>query len=225
MTLFCYLDIETLPTQSDDTRAKIAATITPPGSMTKADTIAAWEKEKKPAAVEEAIAKTSFNGAHGHVCCIGWAFDDEPASSIIWPLDVDSEAATLHTFKAIIESRTNFPPVIVGHNVAEFDIRFLWQRAMVLGIKMPTWFPRSPRPWDREVFDTMTAFAGARNTVSMDTLCQALGIPGKDDMDGSMVAEAWANGEYQRIADYCKADVERTRAIHRKMMVALGEVA
>lgn len=220
-----YIDIETIPAQSDDARARIATTVKPPAQMKKADTIAAWEQNDKPAAVEEAIAKTSLNGAYGHVCCIGWAFDDEPAQSIIWPLDVETEAATIHTFKTIVESKTNFAPTIVGHNVADFDIRFLWQRAFVLGIRMPAWFPKSPTPWGREVFDTMTAFAGARNTISMDNLCAALGITGKDDMDGSMVAEAWANGEYRRIADYCAADVERTRLIHRKMQIALGEAA
>jgi len=220
-----YLDIETIPAQTDDARSRIASTVKPPAQMKKPETIKAWEQNDKAAAVEEAIAKTSFNGAYGHICCIGWAFDDEPARSIIWPRDVDSEAAAIHTFKTIVEGKTNFPPVIVGHNVAEFDIRFLWQRAMVLGIRMPAWFPRSPKPWDREVFDTMTAFAGVRNTVSMDTLCAAFGIPCKEDMDGSKVAGAWANGEYDRIAAYCRADVERTRSIHRKMLVAFGEAA
>jgi hypothetical protein len=31
-----------------------------------------------------------------------------------------------------------------------------------------------------------------------------------------MVAEAWANGEHDKIRDYCKRDVETVRAIHRK---------
>lgn len=219
-----YLDLETIPAQSAEIKSRIATTVRPPAQMKKADTIAAWEQNDKPAAVDEAIAKTSLNGAYGHVCCIGWAFDDEPAQSVIWPHGVDSETAAIDTFKTTVD-KVNFAPVIAGHNVVEFDIRFLWQRAFVLGIRMPAWFPRSPRPWDRDVFDTMTAFAGARNHISMDNLCAALGIPGKDDMDGSMVAAAWAKGEYERIASYCRADVERTRLIHKKMQIALGEVA
>lgn len=220
-----YLDIETIPVQDVNAILRIAETVKPPGTMKKAETIAAWEATDKPKAVEEAILKTSFNGAYGHVCCIGWAVDDEPVQSVIWPFDVDNEAAALYTFKSIVE-KVNFPPTIVGHNVAEFDIRFLWQRAFVLGIRMPSWFPRDPKPWSREVFDTMTAFAGSRNTISMDALCAALGIAGKDgDMDGSKVADAWANGEYERTAAYCRDDVERTRKIHKRMMIALGEVA
>lgn len=220
-----YIDIETIPAQGDDAKARIAASVKPPGTMKKADTIAAWEKDGKPQAVEEAIAKSGLNGAYGHVCCVGWAFNDDEPQSIIWPMDVESEAATIHMFKSIVSDRINFAPVIVGHNVANFDIRFLWQRAMVLGIRMPAWFPRDPKPWSNEVFDTMAAWAGARDTISMDNLCAALGLPGKGDIDGSMVGELWANGEYERIAAYCRADVKRTREIHRKMQIAFGEAA
>ncbi len=112
---------------------------------------------------------------------------------------------------------------IVGHNVVNFDIRFLWKRAIILGIKMPGWFPRDPKPWDSAVFDTMTAFAGARDTISLDRLCRALGIPGKDDIDGSMISDLYDKGEYETIANYCKADVERTRAVHKRMQIAFGE--
>ena len=94
-----YLDLETIPAQNDDAKSRIASTVRPPAQMKKPETIKAWEQNDKAAAVEEAIAKTSFNGAYGHVCCIGWAFDDEPAQSIVWPHDVDNEAAAIHTFK------------------------------------------------------------------------------------------------------------------------------
>lgn len=220
-----YFDLETIPAQGEDIRAIVASTVKPPAQMKKTDTIAAWEKDGKPQAIADAIAKTSFNGAFGHVCCIGWALDDDPVQSVIWPHDVESEAAAIYTFKSIVSEIVSFAPVIVGHNVVDFDIRFLWQRAFVLGIRMPHWFPRDPKPWGNDIFDTMTAFAGSRNTISMDNLCAALGVPGKDDMDGSKVAEAWAGGQYERIAAYCRADVERTRLIYKKMQIALGEVA
>ena len=44
-----YLDIETIPGQSPELKTEIAATIKPPGSMKKAETIARWEAEEKPA--------------------------------------------------------------------------------------------------------------------------------------------------------------------------------
>jgi predicted PolB exonuclease-like 3'-5' exonuclease len=62
----------------------------------------------------------------------------------------------------------------------------------------------------------MTAWAGARGTISMDNLSEALGMHGKGDFTGADVAEAWANGEHHKIADYCADDVRRTREIWRR---------
>jgi len=223
-----YLDIETLPSRSPEVHAAIAETITPPGNISKPETIAAWHAEKKPALVKEAVARTALDGSAGHVCCIGWAFDSEPARHVmsIDRLDeADVLAAFLDAVSAKMDETRNLIPTIVGHNVIGFDIRFLWQRAIVLGVRMPNWFPRDPKPWDGSVFDTMLAFSGHRGTIGLDRLCRALGIPGKDDLDGSMIAQMWAAGKYSEIADYCRSDVERVRDVHRRMRVAYGEAA
>lgn len=220
---FLYLDIETIPTSDPAIIAEIAGGITPPKTMSKAETIAAWEAETKPGLVKEAVARTSFNGALGSVCVIGWAWDDEPVRSAT--IEKVSEATMLRAWVQLVGADADFgPKIVVGHNVT-FDIRFLWQRAIVLGVQMPSWFPRDPKPWGRDTFDTMTAFAGVKDTISLDKLCKALGIPGKDDFDGSMVADAWAAGEFDKVAAYCRADVERVRLIHRKMKIAFGDMA
>src|SRR5574337_886391 len=113
-------------------------------------------------------------------------------------------------------------PCIVGHNHAGFDLRFIWQRAVILGVKPPIWWPHNARPWDTDVvFDTMVQWAGTGNRISMDNLCAALGLPGKSEgMDGSMVWDAVKDGRISEVADYCKGDVERTRAIYKRMTFA-----
>lgn len=223
---YLYLDIETIPAQTQEAKARVAATVKPPAQMKKADTIAEWEKTQKAAAVEEAISKTSFNAAFGQVCCIGFAFDDGPATSISWPMNADNERLMLSGFfEAAGQIIGNRFPVIVGHYVAGFDLRFIWQRCMVLGVRVPAWLPKDPKPWGENVFDTMTAWAGVKDTISMDNLCAALGIEGKGFVDGSMVGAMFADGKHHEIAEYCRGDVERTRAIHRKMQFAFGEAA
>lgn len=215
---YIYLDIETIPTQSDAVRAEIAATISPPASMKKAETIAKWEEEQKPAAVAEAVAKTSFDGGRGHVCTICWANDDA-AVKTAHARDVQDEFDILTAFFNDIDDKHS--KTIVGHYVGGFDIRFLTQRAIALGVTLPSpmsW-PRNSKPWSDKIFDTMTAWAGDRNTIGLDALCKILGIEGKGGFDGSMVADAWLAGEHGRIADYCAADVERVRAIHRMFTV------
>lgn len=224
---YLYLDIETIPTQAAKVRENIAKNILPPGNISKPETIAAWVKEKKPAAVDEAIAKTALDGALGHICCIGWAFDSNPASSVM--LDTEqSEADIIEEFFDRVDAVQRYhtaPVTIVGHYIIGFDLPFIWQRSICLGIRVPSWLPRQPRPWGDFVFDTMNAWAGYRGSISMDRLCEALGIDGKGEIDGSMIGRLWAEGRYSEISEYCKGDVERTRAIHQRMQVALGEAA
>lgn len=223
---FLYVDIETIPTGDDAVKAHIDANIKPPAQMKKAETIAAWEENEKPNAVAEAIAKTSFDGAYGRVCCIGWAWNDRQASC-----DIEFSSGThdekmglLFFFAAADHLRPRGGDVvIVGHNVLGFDIRMITQRAMVLGVKLPAWWPINPRPWSENVHDTMLMWAGHNGTVSLDRLARALGLEGKGNIDGSMVAGMFERGEYEEIAEYCVQDVERVRAVHRKMLAVIGD--
>ena len=221
-----YLDIETIPSQSPEVHARIAETIKPPATHKKAETIAAWEQNEKPQAIKEAIAKTALDGSVGHICNIGVLSEKG-----YWPYrvqDLEQEASLLrlfaHDLAKLADEAAYFSPTIVGHNVINFDIRFLWQRAIILGVRMPAWFPRDPKPWGNDVFDTMLSW-DPKKFISMDNLALSLGMEGKGDIDGSMIGDLWAAGEFDKIASYCRADVERTRKIHHRMMVAFGEMA
>lgn len=224
---YLYLDIETIPAQSEEAKARIAANVKPPAQMKKAETIATWEKDQKAEAVAEAISKTGLNGAYGHICCIGFAIDDEPVESYIMRgySSVEEGMVIGSFFATVAASIRNRVPMIIGHNVANFDIRFIIQRSIALGIRIPGWFPLNAKPWGNDVFDTQTAWAGVKDTISLDNLCAALGLPGKGDIDGSMVGQMFADGRHDEIATYCRDDVERTRAVHRKMQIAFGEAA
>lgn len=208
-----YLDIETIPCQSEEYRTRVREGIKPPGAIKKPESILQWLEENAETATDEAVAKTSFDPAYGHICCICWAIGDDPVQSLSAPT-VSDEADILRGFFDALPKMGMAK--FIGHYITGFDLRFIMCRAIVLGVKIPSIWPRDPKPWDQSVFDTMVAWAGARGTISQDRLCEALGLPGKGDFDGSMVAAAWANGEYDRIAEYCRSDVETVRAIHRR---------
>ena len=208
-----YLDIETIPCQAPEYRAKVRDKIKPPGNIKKPESIAQWLAENADDAADDAVVKTSFDPAHGHICCIGFAIGDNKPEYY--------EARTLADEKVLLEGfYSNMPEMglvrFIGHNVSGFDLRFILCRSIVLGVPIPSIFPRDIKPWSQKVFDTMIAWAGTRGTIGQDRLCEALGLPGKSDFDGSMVAEAWVNGEYAKIASYCLQDVEIVRAIHRR---------
>jgi hypothetical protein len=210
------LDIETLPATSERVAKRIADKIKPPGTLKKAESIQKWIDEEKESAIQEAIAKTGLNGLYGSVLCIGYKIDDKPADCILG----ESEADTLHEFNLLMQSFKTFdvhPLTVAGHNLVNFDLRFLYQRYCVNGMKKPPHIPFHAKPWDATVFDTMVKWAGAGNFVSLDDLCFAFDLEGKGDMDGSKVAQYYAEGRIAEIARYCKDDVEKTYNVFQRM--------
>lgn len=219
-----YLDIETLPTDREDVREYIAASVTHPGNISKAETIAKWNEESRPAAVEEAVSKTGLDGSFGRVCVIGWAFEDAGVTTALSP---DNEAYVLNAFAGAMSAvplTEHYTTCVVGHNVSSFDLRFLTQRFIVHGIKPPLLIQRAAqaKPWEADkVFDTMVQWAGVGNRISLEKLCLALSIPtSKGDITGATVAAAVAAGRIEAVARYCEGDVEATRAAHRRMTFA-----
>jgi predicted PolB exonuclease-like 3'-5' exonuclease len=230
-----YLDIETVPAldpvviealradlreELDDALAAVKA----PGNYKDEAKIAAFVDDAKAkllaeheAAVQAAYLKTGLDGGAGQICVIGWACDDEEAHSL--DIDALSEGSVLAAF--FDELGDLYRPTnrmrFIGHNHVGFDLPFIWKRARILGIKPPGCLPRNPKPWDDSVFDTMTEWAGVRERISMDKLCRALGIPGKGDISGKDVWPMVQAGRIAEVAEYCRGDVERTRAIYKRM--------
>jgi predicted PolB exonuclease-like 3'-5' exonuclease len=213
-------DIETIPSQIPGLRDELAAAIHPPGNYSKPDTIAKWEVETKPGLIEEAYLSTSFDGGLGQICAIAFALnDDAPTAYAVDDLSTAAERKVLEHFFCAVED-AGAGTVFVGHNLVGFDIRFVWQRAMVLGVRPPFCFPRDPKPWSELSFDTMTAWAGVKDRVSMDKLCRAFGIPTKGGITGADVWPLVRAGRIAEVAAYCCGDVRRTRAIYRRMTFA-----
>lgn len=217
-----YLDIETLPTDDEAIIAEIAAGVKPPGNMSKPETIAAWERDTRPALVQEAIDKTALGPvvpphiALGPVLCIGIAVgDDEPRVVMA----DDREAEAIMDVSEIIDSTGSFT-MIVGHNVREFDLRYLTQRSAILGL-VNSKFRIDDEQCTFYTFDTMTTWTGHyTRRVSLDWLCRIFKVPGKDETDGiggADVACLYRAGEVDRIAEYCKNDVERVRHVYKRM--------
>ena len=229
-----YLDIETIPGQAKGLREEIAAQLAPPANMKKAETIARWEAEEKPDKIEQEWRKTAFAGDRGEVVCIAWAIDNgDVHCAFRTPAHLEGpnrEMTERHVlwafFEAVREAGERARgrlPRFVGHNVRDFDLRFLYQRAVILGEPPGFRLPHDVRPGSDAVFDTMEAWAGFRNRISLDRLCRALSIPTKgaeldgEEIDGSRVWDFVRDGCIESVAAYCRADVERVRSVHRRL--------
>lgn len=220
-----FLDCETIPTEDPAAIADIAAGIKPPANYKKADTIEAWEKNEKTAAVAEAILKTAFDGTYGRIIVLGYAVDDaEPVAlcGVEGEILAQFFSAVSASAKYVFQSGEGERLLaFVGHNLLGFDLRFLWQRSVINRVKLPSSLMKAckARPWDGMVADTMQMWHPDRDRrISLEKLCKALGVTTpKTDLDGSKVYEAYKAGEIERIANYCKGDVIAMRECYKRL--------
>lgn len=199
----------------------------------------ALEEQKKALAaeceakVDEAWRRTSFDGAYCQIVVIGSAIDDrnpltlyeKDASKV---LTLGAEAKLIRSFYAALELLPEAERAVLlwnGHNIIDFDLRVIFQRSVIHGIRPPSWIPFNAKPWGDRVFDTMLAWAGPRGRISQDKLCRVLGIDAKgselgDDIDGSKVWDFVKEGRIADVAIYCGGDVHRAREMHRRLTFA-----
>jgi hypothetical protein len=84
-----YFDIESIPSQAPDARDLVRATIKPPATYKKAETIAKWWEEDAPAAIEEAYRKQALDATSGElITAIAYAFIVNPSKNSFTVMDL-----------------------------------------------------------------------------------------------------------------------------------------
>ena len=234
-----FIDIETIPDQSEGALERVMATIEAPATMKKAETIADWHAGNgkyagaKQEAAEEIYRKTGLSGTKGEIICISFALGTDDPFCIGRELG-ESEADLLEAFFVAVEdrkrdiddehcsagglTRVNSTLNWVGHYITGFDLRFFWQRCVINNVKPSIFIPYSAKPWDSNVFDTFVEWAGLHGKDGkLGDVCEAMGYAGKGDIDGSQVWDYIKAGRYTEVFDYCDDDVVKARLIFNRM--------
>lgn len=218
-----YFDLETIPDQSEDALVRAMENVKVPASYKKAEVIDAYRIEH----ARENWEKTSLAGITGEICSIAFAFDDGPVESITRKLDAPGERELLLAFFSKVKKyRLNGEGSHqrlewIGHNVIDFDLRFVKHRTLILNLDAGIHIPADGRHNKGSVFDTMREWCGWKGFVKQSALQQAFAIPADGSLEcmgGHQVAEFWAAGRYKEIAKYNQDDVRVCREIHQRLV-------
>ncbi len=129
-------------------------------------------------------------------------------------------------------------PQLISWNGSGFDIPVLIYRAMQYDLSAPWLFEEGDRiknmRFDNYVnrfhtrhLDLMDRFSqyGASRREAMDVVASLYGLPGKTDVDGSMVGALVANDDWQTLSLYCESDVMNTWLIYLRWLRLTGKLS
>lgn len=129
-------------------------------------------------------------------------------------------------------------PQLVSWNGSGFDLPVLMYRAMLYDLSVPLLFEEGDNARDMRFdnyvnryhsrhLDLMDRFSqfGASPRQPMDVVASLYGLPGKTDVDGSMVGDLVASGDWQTLTTYCESDVLNTWLIYLRWQRLTGRLS
>lgn len=186
-----FIDIETLPALN------LSASGSPP---------------VRPASTDENHLKTALNGDFGRLLCIGF-IDEFPRCEIErGVVGWDAQQGAFHGDERIIltefwlRMKTFRPNIdrIVGHNIYDFDLKFILKRSIIHGAR-PTVDLSFARYRNQPIFDTMHEWErwSYGSKAGLETLARALGFESskQNGVNGSQIYSLFETGEHRAIHD------------------------
>lgn len=177
---------------------------------------------------EEQFRRLALHAEYGRVLSIGIIVEQDgevvcrgvlgrERETLRFHLD---EARTLRGFWNQLREFDERRDLIVGHNIYDFDLPFLYKRS-VIQCARPSVRLSFARYRSRPIFDTMKEWElwAWRPGIKLEELAEVLrlGITKTEGMDGSCIYDRFREGYHREIADYCMRDVELTREIYYRL--------
>jgi hypothetical protein len=216
------IDIETVPCLRPGAMGEIRASIKPPGNISKQESIDKWMAENADEAALKKYHDTGLDGGQGEIVVIGVSFgDQDPVAFHRDALAGEGEAGLLaRAFEGIRAGCGMDDPYFIGHYAFDFDLRFIYHRAVINRVEPPFNLNHETRYNGDRAFDTHIAWCGgARDKhIGLARLCGILGIPVKTNgIDGAHVWDAVQQGRIAEVVEYCLEDVNATREVYKRL--------
>lgn len=201
-----FFDIETIP--ADEKLRNFAVELALQKEISKNNKFKQSSKSQ-----EFLYRQTALSGDFGRIFCIGYAIDDQGTEVIS-----GKEEDILKTWWEV----ANKADLFIGHNIMDFDLRFIYKRCIVHNIKPSAKHLNLSFARYRSfpIFDTMREWEKwSSSFIKLDTLAKILDLKSSKDggIDGSKVYDFYKKKKFKEIYDYCRKDVKLTREIYKKM--------
>lgn len=150
----------------------------------------------------------------------------------------DETASEKEIIQRFFDGIEKYTPTLVSWNGAGFDLPVLHYRMLLHGISAPRYWEIGEEDnsfkWNNylnryhyrhmDLMDILSCYQG-KAVASLDDIAQMLGLPGKFNMDGSQVFEAYAAGKIRDIRAYCETDVLNTYLIYLRFELIRGKLS
>jgi len=137
-----------------------------------------------------------------------------------------SEEALVRSFWQRLE---RFPGTLVTFNGRNFDLPVLELQALKYGCSAQRYFNGKTRNRYAEeghydLYDFLTNYGAHRLRGGFNVLAKLIGLPGKMEIDGSMVQQLWEDGRLPDIHRYCRQDVMQTYFLFLRVELIRGRL-
>lgn len=154
--------------------------------------------------------------------------NDERVLTVVETLhEVDySEEALVRSFWQRLE---RFPGTLVTFNGRNFDLPVLELQALKYGCPAQRYFSSKARnryveEGHYDLYDFLTNYGAHRLRGGFNVLAKLIGLPGKMEIDGSMVQQLWEEGRLPDIHRYCRQDVMQTYFLFLRVELVRGRL-
>jgi len=137
-----------------------------------------------------------------------------------------SEESIVRTFWQRLE---RFSGTLVTFNGRSFDLPVLELHALKYGCQAQRYFSGKARNRYAEeghfdLYDFLTNYGVHRLRGGFNLLAKMIGLPGKTEIDGSMVQQLWQEGRLGDIHRYCRHDVIQTYFLFLRVELIRGRM-
>lgn len=204
-------DLEKRKIKTEECRAKHEASVAEFESKLANGESNHWKQVEQEAAL---------SAMTGEVLAIGY----DGKSVMIDHAEICNESQMLTRFWEMFSNCKSSGRKIVGFSIADFDIPYLFQRSIILGLDVPKDVFIRDRYLNDTFVDTRTIWLGStmQKRGRLNEICMACGIGAKPDgISGADFARLYRNADTRPVAlDYLANDLVMTKAFAQRLGIS-----